>query len=92
MTTCSDGDSFYLDASISYDDLGTMDGCYSYSGLLIHDITLYGRDGDLTHDEPVMYVADSYGTSVSSDMEVSVCLSCIPGICGIIRHFVFQRR
>ena len=71
MTACSDGDSFYLDANVNYDSLGTMDGCYGESGWL-NDITFYSRDGDLTHDEPLVYATDFYGTPVSTDAETSL--------------------
>ena len=71
MATCLDGDSFYLDASVTYESLGTMDGCYGESGWLNLGITLYSRDGDLTHDEPVVLAVDSFGTPVSTDAKTS---------------------
>lgn len=70
MATCSDGDSFYLDADYTYDGLSTYDGCYSdYGYTNSRDIiTAYHRvDGNLD-GEPIVVATNNFGTTVSKNV------------------------
>ena len=70
-TSCSDGDSFYLDVlGYSWDDLGTLDGCFSDSGYTNFDLPEYFRGGDKVEDEPVVVVTDNFGIPVSSTLQL----------------------
>eukprot|EP00752_Nemacystus_decipiens_P005791 g5239.t1 len=63
MATCSDGDSFYVDADATYEDLGTMNGCYQDAGGTFNLETAYFRDGDDESDgTPLVYASDLYTT------------------------------
>ena len=62
--TCSDGDSFYVDAIWEYDALGTMNGCYEDSGHTNYDLPEYFRGGEKENGEPVV-LASEYGSKVS---------------------------
>ena len=63
-TTCSDGDSFYLDADRTYDGLSTFDGCYSDSGFVQSGFTAYFRDGEKA-EGPAVVASDDFGVTVS---------------------------
>lgn len=65
MSTCSDGDSFYVDTDWEYDDLGTMNGCYEDSGDTTFDLPVYFRGGEQENDEPVVLAVDTFGKTVS---------------------------
>ena len=65
VAICSDGDSFYLDASWTWDGLTTFDGCYSDSGSTLNDEAVYFRGGDKVDGEPAVILTDGYGTGVS---------------------------
>ena len=70
-TSCSDGDSFYLDVlGYSWDDLGTLDGCFSDSGYTDFDLPEYFRGGDKVEDEPVVVATDFFGIPVSSTVQL----------------------
>lgn len=63
---CSEGDSFYLDAEYTWDDLDTFDGCYSGSGdTFLSDLLVYSRGGDVVDGEPAVIATDNFGTTVS---------------------------
>lgn len=65
MATCSYGDSFYIDADWTYDDLGTMDGCYEVSAYTYNSLPLYFRDGDMVDEGQVVFASTFFGTTVS---------------------------
>ena len=62
--TCSEGDSFYVDAIWEYDTLGTMDGCYEDSGHTHYDLPEYFRGGEKENGEPVV-LASEFGSKVN---------------------------
>ncbi|CAN0129309.1 unnamed protein product [Scytosiphon promiscuus] len=82
MATCLDGDSFYLDASVTYDGLPTFDGCYLDSGFTLNDLTVYSRGGSYYDYEPAVIATTNYGTAmwvlsfhdVAEDMFYHRCL------------------
>ncbi len=70
-SSCSDGDSFYLDVlGYTWDDLGTLDGCYGDSGYTENFLPEYFRYGDKVDDQPVVLASDEFGSTVSK-----VCLN-----------------
>ncbi|CAN0087269.1 unnamed protein product [Scytosiphon promiscuus] len=67
MATCMEGDSFYLDASVTYDDLPTFDGCYLDSGYTTGDdeLILYSRGGFFYYGQPGVLATTYYGTTAT---------------------------
>jgi len=64
MATCSDGDSFYLDAFHRWGSLGSLDGCYSDSGYTENFLPEYFRSGAKVEDEPVVLASSDFGSQV----------------------------
>lgn len=66
MTTCDEGDSFYLDASITYDAVTTLEGCYSDSGDTNWDLPEYVNGGVIGDGLPaVVAFENDVGSTVS---------------------------
>jgi len=64
-SSCSDGDSFYLDVlGYSWDGLSTFDGCYMDSGATFNSLPQYFPDGEKV-EGPAVYATELYGTPVS---------------------------
>lgn len=56
---CSE-DFFNVDASVSYYEEGTMDGCYANSGEIRADLPEYFRDGEKIDPSFAVYASASY--------------------------------
>ena len=62
MATCSAEDVFSVDVDYSWDDLGTMAGCYQDSGVTNYDIPVFSRDGEYVDEVPLLYASDHFSS------------------------------